>query len=168
MVGYEAITKFVKSLYFIRDKKLNEEFLPIWIREISIRQPDITILNQIQSKVINDETIPLNVSSICKQIESIKKELTIKALSYDSKKCPFCHGTGIASITAKFSKEGKLINTNTALKCCCSQSKQDFLQMNHDPQTNNRTETDNGYSLVFETVGQRDKYLAETKRQKSA
>lgn len=164
MLSHQEIIKFIKSLYFIRDKRLNEEFLPIWIREISIRQPDIAMLKQVQNQLINDDTIQLTITSICKLIDQLKREITINALTYNSQNCPYCHGTGIATITAKFDNAGKFIGTNTALKCRCSQSKQNFLQMTDNAATNNKTQTDGGYYLVFETVVQRDEYLKNLSR----
>lgn len=164
MLSHQEIIKFIKSLYFIRDKRLDEEFLPIWIREITLRQPNTTILNQVQNKLINDDTIQLTISSICKLIDQLKREITINALTYSSQNCPYCHGTGIATITAKFDNTGKFIGTNTALKCRCSQNKQNLLQMVDDDSTHNKTQTDGGYYLVFETVVQRDEYLKNISR----
>lgn len=167
LLGYNTIENFLTNIFGSRAKEVNPKYISLWVREILIRQPDTEILEKVQERIVGDDEIPLTVATVCKIIEQEIHNKTMKAIS-QNKNCPYCNGTGIATIIAKFSNTGKFVSDNVALKCHCSTSKQKLLQMNYDPQTNNRTDTDGGYYLVFETVVQRDKYLAELRRQKTA
>ena len=42
--GYNEILKFLKNIYYAKARKLNEEYLEIWIREIRATDADILTL----------------------------------------------------------------------------------------------------------------------------
>ena len=100
----DEITMFVRNIHIAKDKYLNEDSLPMWIREIINTKADIGTLQKAEIKVIRDN-IPLVVTEIC---DVIREQINLNKprLEYREVKCPYCEGRGWVE-GLKFETNGK-------------------------------------------------------------
>ena len=101
----DEITMFIKNIHIAKDKYLNEDSLPMWIREIINTKVDIATLQKAEIVIIR-ENIPLVVTDIC---DCIREQINLNKprLVYNKVKCPYCEGRGWVE-GLKFEKNGKL------------------------------------------------------------
>ena len=154
----DEITMFIKNIHIAKDKYLNEDSLPMWIREILNTKADIVTLQKAEIRIIRDN-IPLVVTEICDVIRE-QKALDAPKLVYKKVDCPYCEGRGYVT-GLRFETNGKYTGYRVALNCCCGQKPQaNMLVMKEDTSNNHKTETINGgYILVFPTIVEEYEYL---------
>ena len=153
MLSYETIAKFVKNIYYAKDRKFNEDFLPMWIREILITGADVKILQQAEAEIIREDIAP-KIKDVCDVIMKHKRAVMIPLTSGD---CRYCGGKGYVYANLYFDKTGKFLSSNYTLACVCNQKPITIqMQLNSD---NNKTETENGYFRCFSDSVQQDQYL---------
>lgn len=153
----DEITMFVRNIHIAKDKYLNEDSLPMWIREIINTKADIGTLQKAEIKVIRDN-IPLVVTEIC---DVIREQINLNKprLEYRKVKCPYCEGRGWVE-GLKFETNGKYTGYIYAISCCCgSKPIADSVVMKEDLSNNHKTDVKDGYYLVFPNVADKFSYL---------
>lgn len=157
-VGYDEIVQFLKNIYFAKDKRLENDRLPMWVRELnSINGINAQVLLNAE-KIIIRENVGLEVLEVCdvirEQINLNKPRLVFKKV-----KCPYCEGRGWVE-GLKFEKNGKYTGYVVALNCCCGQKPQtNMMTMKEDVSRNHKTDTKDGYYLVFPSIVEKFEYL---------
>ena len=153
----DEITMFIKNIHIAKDKYLNEDSLPMWIREILNTKADIETLQQAEVRIIR-ENIPLVVTDIC---DCIREQINLNKprLVYNKVKCPYCEGRGWVE-GLKFEKNGKYTGYRVALNCCCGNKPTiNMAVMKEDLSNLHKTETRDGYVLVFPSIVEEFAYL---------
>lgn len=154
VAGYDAINKFIKNIYYAKGLKLDEDFLPMWIREISITGADITDLQQAETEIIRNN-IPPKIYDVCNTITKIKRSKLIPITT--NGKCKYCGGKGYVYTNLYFDKTGNFLSDNYALACICNPKPNcSQMQLNDD---HNKTFTDKGYFRCFANSLQQNQYL---------
>lgn len=158
-VGYDEIVQFLKNIYFAKDKRLENDRLPMWVRELnSINGINAQVLLNAE-KIIIRENIGLEVLEVC---DVIREQINLNKprLVYKKVDCSYCEGRGYVT-GLKFEKNGKYTGYRVALNCCCGQKPQaNMLVMKENLSNNHKTETINGgYVLVFPTIVEEFEYL---------
>ena len=153
----DEITMFIKNIHIAKDKYLNEDSLPMWIREILNTKVDIATLQQAEVRIIR-KNIPLVVTEIC---DVIREQINLNKprLVYNKVKCPYCEGRGWVE-GLKFEKNGKYTGYRVALNCCCGNKPTiNMAIMKEDLSNLHKTEIRDGYVLVFPTIVEEFAYL---------
>ena len=153
----DEITMFIKNIHIAKDKYLNEDSLPMWIREIINTKVDIATLQKAEIVIIR-ENIPLVVTDIC---DCIREQINLNKprLVYNKVKCPYCEGRGWVE-GLKFEKNGKYTGYRVALNCCCGNKPTiNMAVMKEDLSNLHKTETRDGYVLVFPSIVEEFAYL---------
>lgn len=158
MLGYEEIRKFVKHIYYANSKVLDEDYLAMWVREISNTGVDITDIRQAETEIIRNN-IPLKIYDVCKVL---KKNKESKMIPITTEKCRYCGGRGYVYLNLYFDTNGKLISDNYALACVCNTNPITTQMCINDD--NNRTEGKRGYFRCFNTYMERENYIKQVKR----
>lgn len=155
MLSTKEILKFLKNIYFAKDRKFDDSFLPMWVREITTLGASVADLHNAEIEIIR-ENVPLVVSEVCDVIrENIKRPM----LEYKKIDCPYCKGRGHLE-GLKFEKNGKYTGYTALVNCCCGNKPMaDVMVMKEDNSNNHRTETKDGYFLVFPSVVEKFAYL---------
>ena len=159
MLGYNEVLTFIKNIYFAKDKRVDESYLPMLVREInSINGINAQALLNAE-KIIIREDVRLNVLDVCNVIRE-QINLNKPKLVYNKVDCPYCEGRGYVT-GLRFETNGKYTGYRVALNCCCGNKPQpNMLVMREDISNNHRTETANGgYILVFPTIVEEFEYL---------
>lgn len=157
-VGYDEIVQFLKNIYFAKDKRLENDRLSMWVRELnSINGINAQVLLNAE-KIIIRENVGLEVLKVCdvirEQINLNKPKLVFKKV-----KCPYCEGRGWVE-GLKFEKNGKYTGYRVALNCCCGNKPTiNMAVMREDLSNLHRTETRDGYVLVFPSIVEEFDYL---------
>lgn len=153
----DEITLFIKNIHIAKDKYLNEDSLPMWIREILNTKVDIESLQKAEVRIIR-ENIPLVVTDIC---DVIREQINLNKprLVYKKVDCPYCEGRGWVE-GIKFELNGKYTGHKYMINCCCGQKQMpNTTIMKEDLSTNHKTEVKDGYYLVFPTIVEKFAYL---------
>ena len=153
----DEITMFIKNIHIAKDKYLNEDSLPMWIREILNTKADIETLQQAEVRIIR-ENIPLVVTEIC---DVIREQINLNKprLVYNKVKCLYCEGRGWVE-GLKFEKNGKYTGYRVALNCCCgNKPTPNMAVMKEDLSNLHKTEIRDGYVLIFPSIVEEFDYL---------
>lgn len=151
----DEITQFIRNIHIAKDKYLNEDSLPMWIREILNTKASIEDLQKAEMKIIRED-IPLVINSICEIIRDCKP---IIALPISKTKCGYCDGNGFV-IGLKFDKEKRYTGYEVALNCCCANGLNANMQvMKEDISNNHKTDCKDGYYRIFPSVVEKFAYL---------
>lgn len=160
MAKIEMIESFLNNIFGSRAKILADKIVPVWIREIAAKAPDVFVLQAVEKAFCQDDTIALTIPQICRMIDEAKINLQKKhMLPSGNKSCPYCGGRGLATCNVHFDTFGNIVAEDVALTCCCdSGNKNKLLQMKLNEADHNRTEYKYGYFLVFRSLAEKEEY----------
>lgn len=158
----DEITQFVKNIHIAKDKYLNEDSLPMWIREIINTKASIEDLQKAEVRIIRED-IPLVINDICEVIRSCKP---IIALPKSRTKCSYCNGKGYV-IGLKFDNKGEYTGNEFALNCICGNAcLTNSAIMKEDTSNNHKTPCKDGYYRIFPSIVEKFAYLDKLKANK--
>lgn len=159
MLSVEEIIRFVKNIHIAKDRKLQEDSLPLWVREINNTKTDSVALNKAELEIIRNN-VPLKIYDVCEVIKSCSKLPELPPLT----KCEYCGGKRYMYSNLYFNKEGVFLSDNYAIACICNPKPNTTqMQLNDD---NNKTETVNGYFRCFGNPLEQHKYLQKVLKNK--
>lgn len=158
MLGYNEVVSFIKNIYFAKDKRVDEAYLPMWVREInSINGVNAQVLLNAEKTIIRED-VRLNVLEVCDVIKG-QINLNKPKLEHKKKECPYCEGRGWVE-GLKFEKNGKYTGYTYAISCCCeSKPILNSVVMKEDLSNNHKTDVKDGYYLIFPNVADKFSYL---------
>lgn len=155
----DEITMFIKNIHIAKDKYLNEDSLPMWIREILNTKADIGTLQKAEMEIIREE-VPLIINEVCKVINKNKPILALPP----KQKCDYCNGKGYV-IGLLFDTNRIYTGYRKALNCCCGNATMvNMLMMKEDISNNHKTQCRDGYYRIFPTIVEEFAYLDKVEK----
>lgn len=153
-VQIAEITKFVKNIYYANGRKLDEGYLPMWIREIINTNTDMRTLHKAEQEIIRKGITP-KIFEVCEVIKNCNDVLSLPPIT----KCNICNSKGYV-LGIKFEKNGIYAGYKAALKCICGNlNDSTMLTMIPDATNNNKTPTKDGYYRIFPSIVEETEYL---------
>lgn len=71
----EMIENFLNNIFGSRAKIVDPRFAALWIREISLKNPDIYTLQEAEKIFIADDTIAFTIAQVCRLIDEARLNL---------------------------------------------------------------------------------------------
>lgn len=153
----KEIKQFLGNIFYAKGKRFDDSFLAMWAREINETKASAIDLHNAE-KVIIREGVKLEVVDVCGVIKE-QINLNKPKLVYKKVKCPYCEGRGWVE-GLKFEKNGKYTGYRVALNCCCGNKPTvNMAVMKEDLSNLHKTETRDGYVLVFPSIVEEFAYL---------
>lgn len=161
MLSSNEILEFVKNIYYAKDRRFDEEYAPMWVREISSTGASIADLHNAEIEIIRNN-IPLQVSLVC---DIVKSKMNLIKLEYKAKDCEYCKGKGIV-FGVKFDKNGRYTKSQEyAINCVCGNYHiPNLMQMTEDKNSFHKTEVKDGYFRIFSDVTKKWEYLKRVEK----
>ena len=132
----EELETVIDNIFAAQGRTVPEKISKVWAREIS-------------SKGFFDQAIKQAETELMEEDEEKPTLPKVLAVMYKS--------------TLFFEKNGKYVSDNYGLKCFHNTDNNNCAKMVLNPETNNRTETANGYALIFRDIVEREAYLEKVK-----
>lgn len=152
IADYEFVEEILNNIFASRLKTVSSKNIGIWVREISDKKYSIDVLKKSEKYIIDNDDVPLTISSVCRVMNDYRKELSLKLpMSENVPICPICSNSGITQFVLKFDSYGLLVSNNYALSCVCGYKSTllGLAQMQKND-LNNKTETKDGYFRIFD------------------
>lgn len=153
----EELEAVIDNIFAAQGRTVSEKISKVWAREISSKGFFDQAIRQAETELMEEEdekpTLPKVLGVMYKYHNQIRNA------NFKKIECEWCDGLNYVYSTILFEKNGKYLNQNTALKCFHNTDTNKCAKMILNPETNNRTETLNGYVLVFRDIVERQEYL---------
>jgi len=158
----EELETVIENIFAAQGRSISEKICKVWAKEISlkgffdqaIREAEVELMEEMDDK----PTLPKVLAVMYEKHNKIKSD------NFKRIECEWCNGLNYTYATISFEKNGKYLNQNTALKCFHNTDSNKCAKMILSPETNNRTETLNGYVLVFRDIVERQEYLDKVEK----
>lgn len=157
----EELEEVINNIFAAQGKTVPEKIVKVWCKEIASRGFYDQAIHQAEKEMMEEEdekpTLPKLLATITKYNEQIK------SANFKKIDCEWCNGLNYVYTTLFFAKNGKYLSDNYGIKCFHNADDSDCAKMILNPETNNRTETQNGYMLVFKDIVEKESYLEKVK-----
>lgn len=158
---YDEIQEMIKNVFAARAKNISDKVVSVWAREISSRGFVDLALRETEKELMEDDetdlTLPRMLAIIYRNNEKYKPK--IKKIE-----CEYCNGIGYVYSTLFFDKNGEYSDYRYGLKCYHNNNNDKCAKMVLNKETNNKTEINGGYVLVFKDISEREEYLEKVKQ----
>lgn len=157
---YEDLEIVVSNIFLARGRNVSEKVVGMWAKEIATRGLHDLAIKEAEKELIEDDetdlTLPKVLAIMYKHNEKYRPKIQRIA-------CEYCNGLNYVYSTLFFEKNGKYVSDNYGLKCFHNTDNNNCAKMVLNPETNNKTETANGYALIFRDIVEREAYLEKVK-----
>lgn len=157
----EELEAVIDNIFAAQGRTVSEKISKVWAREISSKGFFDQAIKQAETELMEEDeerpTLPKVLAVMYKYQEKIR------SANFKRIECEWCNGLNYVYATLFFEKNGKYVSDNYAFKCFHNTENNNCAKMVLDPENNNRTETANGYGLIFKNVAERDAYLEKVK-----
>lgn len=158
----EELETVIENIFAAQGRSVPEKITKVWAREISSKGFFDQAIRQAETELMEEDdekpTLPKVLGLMYKYHNQIRNA------NFKKIECEWCNGLNYVYSTLLFEKNGKYLNQNTALKCFHNTDTNKCAKMILNPETNNRTETLNGYVLVFRDIVERQEYLDKVEK----
>lgn len=157
----EELETVIDNIFAAQGRTVSEKISKVWAREIgmkgffdqAIREAEVELMEEMDDRL----TLPKILAVM------YEKNNKIKSANFKRIECEWCNGLNYVYSTLFFEKNGKYVSDNYGLKCFHNTDNNNCAKMVLNPETNNRTETANGYALIFRDIVEREAYLEKVK-----
>lgn len=157
----EELETVIENIFASQGRTVPEKISKVWAKEISLKGFFDQAIKEAEKELMEEDeerpTLPKVLAVMYKYNNQIK------SANFKKIECEWCGGLNYTYATISFEKNGKYLNQNKALKCFHNADVVNCAKMVLDPEKNNRTETANGYVLVFRDVVERESYMEKVK-----
>lgn len=158
---YEELEEVIHNIFAAQGRTVSEKIVSVWVKEIFAKGFYEEAIKKAQTELMAEEeeriTLPKLMAVITKYHIELKNA-TVKKID-----CEWCNGLNYVYTTLFFAKNGKYLSDNYGIKCFHNTDDSNCAKMILNPETNNRTETQNGYMLVFKDIVEKESYLEKVK-----
>lgn len=157
----EELETVIENIFAAQGRSVPEKITKVWAREISLRGFFDQAIKQAEKELMEEDeerpTLPKVLAVMYKYQEKIR------SANFKRVECEWCNGLNYVYSTLFFEKNGKYVSDNYGIKCFHNTDNNNCAKMVLNPETNNRTETANGYALIFKDIVEREAYLEKVK-----
>lgn len=154
---YEELEDVINNIYASQGKVVQDKIIKVWCKEIAAKSFYDDAIHKAEEELMSEEleriTLPKLLSVMYKHNNAIKNSMITR------EKCEYCKGLNYVYTNLYFSKGGKFLSLNYAIKCYHNNNKDNCAKMVFNEEIYNKTQTANGYMLVFKDEASRMSYL---------
>ena len=154
---YEELEEVINNIFAAQGRSISEKILSVWVKEIMAKCFYDEAIKKAEEELMGQEEERLTLPKVMDVIYKYNNE--IKNASRKKTECEYCKGLNYVYTNIFFEKTGKYKSSNYAIKCFHNDNKDNCAKMVFNEENHNKTETANGYMLVFKSAEERDEYL---------
>lgn len=157
----EELETVIDNIFAAQGRTVSEKIAKVWAREIGTKGFFDQAIREAEKELMEEEEERLTLPKVLAVMYQHNKK--IKSANFTQIECDWCGGLNYVYSTLFFEKNGKYVSDNYALKCFHNDANNNCAKMVLNPEENNKTETANGYVLVFKDIVEREAYLEKVK-----
>ena len=157
----EELETVIENIFAAQGRTVSEKITKVWAREIGSKGFFDQAIKQAETELMEEDDEKPTLPKVLAVIQKYNNK--IKSANFKKIECEWCNGLNYVYSTLFFEKNGKYVSDNYGLKCFHNTNSDNCARMNLDPANNNRTETANGYILIFRDIVEREAYLEKVK-----
>lgn len=155
---YEALEEIINNVFASQGRTCPEKIIKVWVKEIIARGFLDEAIVKAGQELMEEEEERLTLPKIMRIIRKYDTEIK-QGSPFEKIKCKYCNGLNYNYTNIFFSKNGKYVSQNYAVKCFHNTNADTCAKMVLNEETLNKTESEHGYFLVFKSEEEREEYL---------